>query len=146
MRGLSTRHMHAFGATICLQDARCYHPGKENHVARSTRNDTQRQSAPKVEQGFRVPAERALCEQDSLAEPGADLDTLNLGHAGLRNECWPGTSAMLSSAHRSGPAAPRHATPRLRRPPRKRTPLHRSRPSQCAEARFIPDNREILTD
>jgi hypothetical protein len=114
-------------------------------VARSTRNDTQRQSAP-VEQSLRVLAELTECEEDSFVELGPALDTLNLGHAGLRNECWPGTSAMVSSTCRSGPAAPRRATLCLRRPPRKRTPLHRLRPSQRAEARFIPDNREILTD
>jgi hypothetical protein len=115
-------------------------------VASSTRNDPQRQSVPKVEQSLRDPAELAVCEEDSFVEIGAALDTLNLGHAGLRNECWPGTSAPVSSTSRGGPAAPRRATRRLRRPPRQRTPLHRSRPSQRAEARFIPDNHEILTD
>ena len=115
-------------------------------MARSTRNDAQRQSAPKVEQSLRDLAELAVCEEDSFVELGPALDTLNLGHAGLRNECWPGTSAMVSGTSSSGAAAPRRATLRLRRPPRKRTPLHRSRPSQRAEARIIPDNREILTD
>ena len=115
-------------------------------MARSTRNDAQRQSAPKVEQSLGVLAELAVCEEDSIVESGPALDTLNLGHAGLRNECWPGTCAMVSSTSRSGPAALQRATLRLRRPPRKRTPLRRSRPSQRAEARFIPDNHEILTD
>jgi len=115
-------------------------------VARSTRNDPQRPSAPRVEQGLRVAAEPAAREEESLVELGPAPESLNLGHAGLRNECWPGTSAMVSSTCRSGPAAPRRATLRRRRPPRKRTPLHGSRPSQRAEARFIPDNREILTD
>jgi hypothetical protein len=115
-------------------------------VARSTRNDAQRQSAPKIEQSLRDLAELAVCEEDSFVELGPALETLNLGHAGLRNECWPGTSAMVSSTSRSGPAAPRRATLRLRRRSRKCTPLHRPRPSQRAEARFIPDNREILTD
>jgi len=110
-------------------------------VARSTRNDAQRQSAPKVEQSLGVLAELAVCEEDSFVELRPALDTLNLGHAGLRNECWPDTSAMVSSTSRNGPAAPRRATLRLRRPPRKRTPLHRSRPSQRAEARFIPTLR-----
>ena len=114
-------------------------------MARSTRNDAQRQSAPKVEQSLRDLAELAVCEEDSIVESGPALDTLNLGHAGLRSECWPGTSAMVSSTSRSGPAGLRRATLRVRRP-RKRTPLHRSRPSPRAEARFIPDNREILTD
>jgi len=115
-------------------------------VARSTRNAAQRQSAPKVEQSLSDLAELAVCEVDSFVELGPALDTLELGHAGLRKECWPGTSAMVSSTARSGPAAPRPVALRLRRPPRKRTPLHRSRPSRRAEARFIPDNREIPTD
>lgn len=99
-------------------------------MARSTRNNAQRQSAPKVEQGLRDVAELAVCEEDSIVESGPTLDTLNLGHAGLRTECWPGT--------------PRLATLRLRRPPRRRTPLHRWRPSDGAEARFTPNNSGIL--
>jgi hypothetical protein len=115
-------------------------------VARSTRNDPQRPSAPRIEQGFRVPAEPAAREEGSLVELGPAPETLNLGHAGLRNECWPGTNAMVSSTSRGGPAAPRRAMLRPPRPPRKRPPLHGSGPSQRAEARFIPDSREILTD
>jgi len=70
-----------------LQDARLYQLSKENDVARSTRNDAQRQSAPKVEQSLRDLAELAVCEEDSFVELGSALDTLNLGHAGVRNEC-----------------------------------------------------------
>jgi hypothetical protein len=125
---------------------RFYSLSKENHVARSTRNHPQRPSAPRVEQDLCVAAEPAAREEDSLVELGPAPETLNLGHGGLRNECWPGTSAMVSSASRRGLAAPRRASLRPRRPPRKRTPLHGSRPSQRAEARFIPDHREILTD
>jgi hypothetical protein len=127
---------------VCLRDARFYYLSKENHVARSTRNDAKRQSAPNVEQSPHLLAELAECEEDSLVEPGLALDTLNLGHPGLRNECWSGTSAIVSSTSRSRPAAPRRATLRLRRAPRKRPPSHQSRPSQRAEARFIPDNGE----
>jgi hypothetical protein len=104
-------------------------------VARSMRNDAKRRAAPNVEQSLQLLVELAVCEEDSFVEPGRAPDTLNLGHAGLRNECWSGTSAMVSSTFRTGLAAPR-----LRRPPRKRTPLHQSRPSQRAEARFILDN------
>jgi hypothetical protein len=113
-------------------------------VARSTRNDAQRQLAPKVEQDLRAVAELAVWEEDSFVEWAPAPDTLNLGHAGLRNECWPGTIAMASWNAGNGPAAPRLATLRLQRPPRKWTPLHRSRPLQRAETRFIPDNRENL--
>jgi hypothetical protein len=115
-------------------------------VARSTRNDTQRRLAPKVEQSLRALVELAVCEEDSFVEPGSALDALNLGHAGLRNECWPGTSAMKSCTAPNGPVAAPCPTLRLQRSPRKRTPLHRSRPSHRAEARFVPDSSEILSD
>jgi hypothetical protein len=108
-------------------------------VARSMRTAAKRRAAPNVEQSLQLLVELVVCEEDSFVEPGRALDTLNLGHAGLRNECWSGTSAMVSSTFRTGLVAPRRATPRLR-PPRKRTPLHQSRPPQRAEARFIPDN------
>jgi hypothetical protein len=110
-------------------------------VARSMRNAATRRAAPNVEQSLHLLVELVVCEEDSFVEPGLALDTLNLGHAGLRNECRSGTSAIVSSTFRTGLAAPRRATPRLRRPPRKRTPLHQSRPSQRAEARFVLDNK-----
>ena len=55
-------------------------------------------------------------------------DILTLGHAGLRYECRSGATG-----------------PCLRSPPRRRTPLHRLRPSQQAEARFTSEYCEILT-
>jgi hypothetical protein len=114
-------------------------------VARSTRNDVQRQWTPKVEQGLRDVAELAVSEEDSFVELGPALDTLNLGHAGLRNECWSRVGGMGLGSSRSEFAAPQFATQRLRGPRRRRTQLHLSRPAQRAEARFTPDNREILT-
>jgi hypothetical protein len=142
---LSTRHAHAFRDTICLQDARFYQLSKGNHVARSTRNDAQRQSALKVEPSLPDLVELAGSEDGLIGESVAVLDSLNLGHAGLRNECWPGASGRGLSSSRSEFAALRFATQRLRRPRRRRTQLHLSRPAQRAEARFTPDNREILT-
>ena len=102
----------------------CCQPGKEKHVAHSKRNAAQQQAATKVEAA----------------------ETLNLGHAGLRSECWPGTGGMGSSCCDSESASPRSAVLRLHRPPRKRTPLHRARPSQAAKARFSSDDYEFLTD
>jgi hypothetical protein len=113
-------------------------------VARSTRNDVQRQSAAKVEQSLRDLAELAVCEEDSFVELGPAVDTLNLGHAGLRNECWSGASGRGLGCSRSEFAAPQFAAQPLRGPRRRRT-LHHSRPPHRAEARFTPDNREILT-
>ena len=103
-------------------------------MARSMRNAATRRAAPNVEQSLHLLVEPVVCQEDSFVEPRLALDTLNLGHADLRNEC-SGTSAIVSSTFRTGLAAPR-----LRRPPRTPTPLHQSRPSQRAEARFILDN------
>ena len=108
-------------------------------MARSTRNDALRQLAPKVEQ------ELAVCEEDSIGESVPALDTLNLGHASLRNECWSRVSGMGLGSFRSEYAAPQFATPRLRGPRGRRARLHHSRPPHRAEARFTPANREFLT-
>jgi hypothetical protein len=108
-------------------------------VARSRRNDALRQLAPKIEQ------ELAVCEEDSIVESGPVLDTLNLGHASLRNECWSRVGGMGLGSLRSEYAAPQFATPRLRGPRGRRARLHHSRPPHRAEARFTPDNREFLT-
>jgi hypothetical protein len=53
------------------------------------------------------------------------------------------TGGMGSSCCDSESASPRAAVLRLHRPPRKRTPLHRGRPSQAAEARFTSDDYEF---
>jgi len=99
-------------------------------VARSTRNDAQRHSAPKVEPGLPDLVELAGSEDALIGASGAALESLNLGHARLRNECWSGVGGKGLS---------------LRGPWRRRTQLHHSRPPRRAEARFTPDNREILT-
>ena len=87
-------------------------------MARSTQNDPHRQSIPE--------------------------ETLNLGHAGLRSECWPGTGVPGSVSGHSASAAARYPARRLRRPARKRTPLHRAKPSQAAEARFTSEDYEFI--
>jgi hypothetical protein len=114
-------------------------------MARSTRNDAQRQLTPTVEPGLPDRVERAESQDGLIVESGAALESLNLGHAGLRKECWAGASVMGLGNSRSETAALRLATQRLRRPPRKRTQLHCSRPSHGAEARFTPAIFEILT-
>src|SRR4029077_9121684 len=119
--------------------------GKGNHVARSTRNDARRQSALKVEPSLPDLVELAGSEDGLIGESAAALDSLNLGDAGLRNECWSGASGRGLGSSRSEFAAPQFATQRLRGPRRRRTQLHLSRPAQRAETRFTPDIREILT-
>ena len=63
-------------------------------MAHSKRNEAQQQAATEVEAA----------------------ETLNLGHAGLRSECWPGTGGMGSSCCDSESASPRAAVLRLHRP------------------------------
>ena len=74
-------------------------------MARSMRSHAKRQSAPNLEQSLHLLVEPVVCEEDSFVEPGLALDTLNLGHADLRNEC-SGTSAIVSSTFRTGLAVP----------------------------------------
>jgi hypothetical protein len=114
-------------------------------MARSNRLDTQRQSAPRVTQGLSDQARLAVPEGIPSDELEAAVEGLNLGHAGLRNECWSCVSGMQLGSYRRQTAAPRLATLRLRRAPRCRTPLHSVKPSQAAEARFTPDDPEFLT-
>jgi hypothetical protein len=72
-----------------------------------------------------TPTEITVSEAACYGESGTGFETLNLGHACLRNECC--------------------SRVRFRRPRRSRTPLHRLRPSGGAEARFTPDNYEFRT-
>ena len=73
-------------------------------------------------------------EEDTTA---ATEDTaLNLGHAGLASECWPGARGMGSETR---PAL------RLQRPARPRT-RHGPRPSYPAEARFTAADSQFLTE
>jgi hypothetical protein len=86
----------------------------------------------------------ARSTQNDLHPQSTSEETLNLGHAGLRSECWPGTGVPGSGSGHSVSAAPRYPALRLRRPARKRTPLHRVRPSQAAEARFTSEDYEFI--
>ena len=76
---------------------------------------------PDRELALRDRAETERPQEQAPARPGIE-EPLNPVHAGLRADC----SATL-----------RAVTLRLKRPARGRTPLHRSRPSEAAEARFV---------
>jgi hypothetical protein len=116
-------------------------------MPRSTQKDPHRQSAPEVERALQDDrAEVVGCNESPFGPSGAAQETLNIGHARLRSECWPGTSAARWGSGRSESAEGRHAALRLPRPARKRTPLHRARPAQVAEARFTSHDYEFLTD
>ena|SRR5215469_839439 len=71
--------------------------------------------------------------------------TLNLGHAGLARECWPGVRETGSATRSNVMAAPRLLALRLRRPARPRV-RRCPRPSQPAEPRFTPPLRQFLAE
>jgi hypothetical protein len=112
-------------------------------MARSIRNEAQRPWAP-VEVDLPELAEIVFDATQNVTQ-GAALENLELGHAGLRNACWFGANGMGSGSYRVDSLSPGLTTRRLRRPPRRNTPLHCVRPSQPAEARFTPSNGEFLT-
>jgi hypothetical protein len=112
-------------------------------MARSRRNETNRLTA--CDAGLPDLTEISASEAAPDGESGAASETLNLGHASLRNECWSGASAIAFGSYRGDSVAPRLATRCLRRPPRCRTPLHSVRPLQTAEARLTSDDFEFLT-
>jgi hypothetical protein len=98
-------------------------------MANSTRNRTQRQP---------------LSEADSESRSATEI--LNLWHVGSHSECWASNSAAAAGSWGSPFAASARPALRLRRQPRRRTLLHRSRPSQKAAARFTSGRCEYLTD
>lgn len=51
-----------------------------------------------------------LMRNDAKRRAARNVEQMNLGHADLRNECWSGTSAIVSSTLRTGLAAPRRAS------------------------------------
>ena len=89
------------------------------------RNDAKRQSALDFEA---VLEERLqIAESDETSAADSPQEFFNLGHAGLRGECWP-------------------VIPRPRGPALSRSVLHRSRSLQKAETRSTPNGYEFLTD
>jgi hypothetical protein len=112
-------------------------------MARSTQKDPRRQSAPEVESALHDRAEIEGFKENPIGRSGPAQETLNIGHACLQSECWPATSAAGWGRCCSESVAPRRARPRLRRPARRRTPVHRARPSQVAEARFTSRDYEF---
>ena len=98
----------------------------------SRRNESQRPLAEDLAQEQRVAEKRLEIASDDEALRDRCIpipDTLDLGHARLRNECW-------------GPLGQR---PRRSRGSRhRRTILHATRPSEPAEARFAPSEGEFL--
>lgn len=98
-------------------------------MARSTRNDPERQLVPELESALQERADGMPPQDQALGRLDPAQEPLNIGHACLRSACW----------------APLRQGMRRQRPARKRTPLHGSRPAQAAEARFTSDGYEFIS-
>ena len=101
-------------------------------MAHSTRKESQRPLAEELAEELCAAAKRLEIAGDDGALPDRHVampESLDLGHARLRNACW-------------GPLKKR--TRGLRRRRHRRTILHTARPSAPAEARFAPSQSEFL--
>ena len=110
-------------------------------MARSTHNDPQQQSTPELEKVSSHPSD-SKGAQPAPGPPGSLQENLNLGHACLRSECWPGRTAT-DPDKRYWDSTPRLAMFGQARPPR-RSPLRHPRPAQPAEARFTSNDYEFI--
>ena len=115
-------------------------------MANSTRNGTQRQPSSELDACPQDWAETAKGKDGPAVESRGTVETPSLWHGGFRSECWTSTSTAESGSWGSPFAAPGRPALRLRRLPRRRTSLHRSRPLQGAAARFVPPRSKFLTD
>jgi hypothetical protein len=110
-------------------------------MARVTIDGRQRQSPPEAEETHDERAEIEEAKKPPAIVPGAE-QTLNVGHASVRAECWACTSVMAWSNRCGELTVTRGAALRLRRAARQRTPSHRLRPAQRAEARLTSQDPE----
>jgi hypothetical protein len=115
-------------------------------MANSTRNGTQRRPPSNVDPYPQELPETAKVKSELMEELSSTLETPTLWHGGPRSECWTSTSVTASGDWGSPFAAPGRPAQRLCRRPRRRTPLHCSRPFQEAAARFISHCTEFLSD
>jgi len=115
-------------------------------MANSTRNDTQRRPPSEVDASPQHWAETAKGKDGPTGESRSSVETPSLWHSSPRSECWTSTSITESGSWGSPFGAPGRPALRLRRPARRGTPLHRSRPLQGAEVRFIQPRSEFLAD
>jgi hypothetical protein len=115
-------------------------------MAKSTRNGRQRRAPSQVDPYPQEPPETAEPISGAMDESRSTLETPTLWHGGPRSECWTSSSVAASGSWGSPFAAPGRPVLRLRRLPRRRTPLHCSRPVQRAAERLISHRAEFLAD
>jgi hypothetical protein len=106
-------------------------------MAHTKRNDAHKHTSPNREPDPNERAKLAEPEQRPIdPSAAAALETLSIGHACLRSECWPGTRDLLSVHPCGASASALVGRPRRRRPPRERSRSHPPRPSERAETRW----------
>ena len=95
-------------------------------MAPSRRKESIGQLVTELECAFHDDPEQIPGDDEMLLDHLGPQESLDLGHARLRSECWGGNA--LRSA----------------RPQRQRTPLHLARSSAAAEAHFTSGQSEFL--
>ena len=98
-------------------------------MAPSRRKESIGQLVTELECAFHDDPEQIPGDDEMMLDHLGPQESLDLGHARLRSECWAG---------------PPHNALRSARPQRQRTPLHLARPSAAAEARFTSGQGEFL--
>jgi hypothetical protein len=98
-------------------------------MAQSRRKESRSQFVTELECALHEDRAQIAGDNETRLDRPATEESLDLGHAHLRSECW---------------AAARHGTLRLARTARQRTPLHLARPPAAADARFTPSRCEFI--
>jgi hypothetical protein len=114
-------------------------------MAHTKRNEAQKRTAPKLERDLHEGPQIPKPEEVPADHSRASLETLSIGHACLRRECWPGAADRLSD-YPGGASATALSAIRHRRPTPGRSGSHPSRPSERAETRFVLNDYEIVSD
>ena len=115
-------------------------------MANSARNGTQRRPPSDVDSLPPDQSETAKGREAPIGESGYTLETPGVWRGASRSECWTRATATVWGSWGSPFTAPDRPALPLHRLPRRRTPLHSLRPSQEAEARFVPRSSEFLND
>ena len=98
-------------------------------MAQSGRKESIRQLVTELECAFSDDPAQIPGGDETRLDRLAAQESLDLGHAHLRSECWAGAG---------------HGFLRLARTARKRTPLHLARPFAVADAHFTAPRPEFI--
>lgn len=115
-------------------------------MADSTRNGARRRASSEVVSHPQESPATAKLNGELIDESRSTLEMPMLCYGVPRSQCWTGTSVTGSETWGSPFAAPGRPALRLRRSPRRPTPLHCSRPVRPAAARFVSPCAVFLSD